>query len=451
MLKEWVEEWGLEDINFTFTGNEENILRYWKKNKSFLKKMFGGELILEKPVTYKKSNKQLERELQNGDNTAYWDFRNEVRNKINATYLDFKDPLSNLYYEIVVDSDVLASNVYNGPSFEVALPDGKELKVMKGMKAMRVLGKFAKAYGIESFEAFRLYHSSLLNDRNLHGTLCLSIHPMDYLTMSDNENKWSSCMSWSNFGLYRGGTIECMNSEYVVVAYLKSETAELPNGWNSKKWRSLFIVDKNVITSIKNYPFESPELTLAALEWLRELSPYTYGDPVKYTYFACSLAEGENFSRHIKFRCSGTMYCDFGTCAHYGCFSETENYTIDYSGPLTCMNCGEVFSSDEGSDVLCRDCSELKDCCSCGALGFRDNMTYLPVYNSYICSYCLRHDTQECAISGATFLTKDATFFPIESDGVWVGNDYLDDANYFEIDDNGETVLTLEGKEKLKN
>ena len=41
--------------------------------------------------------------------------------------------------------------------------------------------------------------------------------------MSDNNSGWESCMSWRNNGCYRRGTVEMMNSPYVIVAYLMLE------------------------------------------------------------------------------------------------------------------------------------------------------------------------------------------------------------------------------------
>ena len=58
-------------------------------------------------------------------------------------------------------------------------------------------------------------------------------------------------MSWFEKGEYRQGTVEMMNSECVVVAYLESTTnMTIRDGeWNSKRWRELFVVDENVLAN----------------------------------------------------------------------------------------------------------------------------------------------------------------------------------------------------------
>ena len=93
---------------------------------------------------------------------------------------------------------------------------------------------------LEEFEDFRIKHSRILSEKEFIGRLSLSIHPLDFMTMSDNDSDWSSCMSWRTCGSYRRGTVEMMNSPCVVVAYLSaSKPMVLDRGshfkWNIKK------------------------------------------------------------------------------------------------------------------------------------------------------------------------------------------------------------------------
>ena len=91
------------------------------------------------------------------------------------------------------------------------------------------------------FEQMRIKHSQILNKKRLKGTLCLSIHPLDYITISDNNCDWDSCMTWTGDdcpGEYRLGTLEMMNSPSVVVAYLDSKEPYHPlddgRAWSNK-------------------------------------------------------------------------------------------------------------------------------------------------------------------------------------------------------------------------
>ena len=90
--------------------------------------------------------------------------------------------------------------------------------------------------------------------------------------MSDNNEDWESCMSWTQGGEYRVGTIEMMNSPYVIVAYLKSHhNLEWADNWNSKKWRELYICSNDFVRSITGYPYKDEKITKLVLEKIREL------------------------------------------------------------------------------------------------------------------------------------------------------------------------------------
>ena len=128
-----------------------------------------------------------------------------------------------------------------------------------------------------------MWHSRILNQKYMDGELCLSIHPLDYMTMSDNDNNWDSCMKWNGVGDYRCGTVECMNAPNVLIAYLHNPDHPMNPftfkdwKWNSKKWRELFIVNEEVISEVKGYCFQDESLTNTILMWIKELAEKNLG------------------------------------------------------------------------------------------------------------------------------------------------------------------------------
>ena len=94
------------------------------------------------------------------------------------------------------------------------------------------------------------------------GYLYLSVHPMDYLTLSENAANWSSCHSLD--GDYRCGNLSYMVDNTTIVAYLATNEMQhfkcLPENvkWFSKKWRMLIHINTNsdIIYYNKQYPFE---------------------------------------------------------------------------------------------------------------------------------------------------------------------------------------------------
>jgi hypothetical protein len=253
----------------------------------------------------------------------------------------------------------------------------------------------------------------VLNQKKIKGTLCLSIHPMDYVTMSDNDHGWSSCMGWiDDPGDYRLGTIEMMNSPYVVVAYLKSDNDELYLNdefrWNSKRWRQLLVISPDLILGNKQYPYNNDELQGTAMKWLRELAlaTHNYGP---YSETAINIENrADNYidgNKAVYFNLDmDYMYNDIYDfrLAYFNPNYKKSDYSLFLSGPAVCIGCGDVIESHqvEACRVVCQNCSGEARCCSCG--DWHDVNDLYCVDGNYYCSYCY-DDLYSCDLCGAKF------------------------------------------------
>ena len=361
-----VEQYGdpvVQGSDFFDKENLSYILRFWNKEKQNLFEMFGKELILEKEVTFPMNEDELSERLHfmRRDSKFCQDFWNWYYFALTDETITIRHSVRNL---IMRD---LNNNTYSGETLFV-----KELKLHKGMKAIKALRKLNDLY-IHSphFEEFRIEHSMILNQKEIKGTLCLSIHPLDYITMSDNSYDWDSCMSWINdTGSHRHGTIEMMNSPYVVVAYLKGK--ETFYDWNDKKWRCLYIVHKDLISAIKAYPYNNKDIETCALKWLRELAEKSKFS--QYTKTAYSISSDKDIqvwrngkSAIINFSVfTNHMYNDYYS-EHLSYISTTASgrIYINFSGALNCMLCGDVYEPIDGIFVGCQECYPYFWCSNC--------------------------------------------------------------------------------------
>ena len=394
--------YGCQDIYLT--------LDEWARKKSeYLFNLFGKELILEKEVSYEKSPFEIEDELIK--NLEFVEMRSKIHQLITANKENlFKKGIS--YYDLseLISWNSLAKNKL--PELFCAvevtnMANGKTFKLEAGMKTIKAIGKVCEALEANDlFEKFRILHSQVLNQKKLTGKLCISIHPMDYMTMSDNNNGWQSCMSWSHYGEYRLGTVEMMNSPYVVVGYLKSGTENFYD-WNSKKWRSLYIVSEDFITNVKGYPFQSDSFDIEIINWLKELAitncyenDYEGLEPKLYNYTRStgqfSYRDGSeviSLGRRIAFR-TNFMYNDFGSRdGVWGIIIDKipEYYErhFYYGGRAQCMHCGEITDSFDSSEYLmCYDCDPEQRlyCEECGERLYEDDAIWHG--DSCYCSYC---------------------------------------------------------------
>lgn len=428
------------------------ILTEWERSNQNLFTLLGNSLTISKEVEFSRSQDEIHRDMfkmveehqklgrcdREGwkfvrefygwysnhfplHSHFYWSERALTPEELeeNDRNVPIRDGLSEL-----ISISTLTANVFEGDEFSIPLPDGKSLKVRKGSKVIKTLGKLAEIFNIPYFEDFRICHSLVHNQKTVKGTLTLSIHPMDYWTMSDNNCGWESCMNWRDYGGYRHGTIEMMNSPYVVVAYLASEQNMgicRDYEWNSKKWRQLFIVNKDVILGVKPYPCKNEEITDTVMMWLKSLAKenmgweYTSETPLKWTSTALfsNPADADDVQFRISFY-SNHMYTDVGCMDFHPIFLGTDLYgedipknnyatypllEINYSGAAQCINCGQIDPElGDESFLCCTTCESVVRCSECGDRINPHTAFYVGDY--CLCDYCYNEHTTECEICG---------------------------------------------------
>lgn len=416
IISEWIKMYGVSRRDYNSFPVEEinlaNVLRAWDTNKSeHLWHLLGKQFIIEREVSYQRPDALLDQQLDDAMNhSKMYDFRDKL-------YIEFENLFQYFSSEFhclrrLFDVSTLRENHYSGASCRI-IKDDLHIDVMSGAKPMKVFNKLAKYFHLENeFEAFRIEHSQILNQKTLTGTLCLSIHPFDFMTMSDNSYNWDSCMNWEHPGCYRTGTIEMMNSPYMVLAYLKGSDPYRVGSYQwegNKKWRQLIVVHPHAITDIKGYPYHSDALSSMALDWIRELASVNLGwnvsyDPIEYNpYEYFSHKDGHTYLYDFSFT---RMYNDFCTSNtnHKIIIPQgwqTEEYEKEYielSGPNICVCCGEEWDPCEGNEdmVMCWDCDPGPRCSCCNELLCDDESYY--VDGDCLCPVCYDEYADWCPI-----------------------------------------------------
>lgn len=449
LIYEWCTSYGAEPQDIKLT------LKEWNKSKKTLLKALGGNLRVEFPISVRMEEffyyKKLEQVYKpfcvrkKGDLLSWVKNHNkthefidalglDIYNNENITGKDLSYISSYLSYTSIREGKILSSDyIFTGGVKE-------SLKIPQGTKIMRAIRKVLEYYNLEeSLKYFNKWRDdiSLVNtDKNIDGTLVFSIHPIDYMTMSDNNSNWTSCMSWQGSGAYSAGTIEMMNSNLAIVAYLKNEDAtfvfngkEIPN----KTWRTLVFAHKDLLLVGKNYPFNSKKVEEIILDKMQELLynnlkwKYQYK---KQKYFELSKYSGRNsyirdclerkhyyYNRHhqIFVYTDIAMYNDFieDTCTEYICCRNYVNKSLylNLCGKLTCLCCGDVIYDKHSDDFYYDDVHSNKKCCDkclkkykcacCGSFHLHDEHNLYKVDNVYprigypenkICKSCLQSE-----------------------------------------------------------
>jgi len=443
----------------------EQWLQSWSHSKQKLYKLLGNQFIKKIPYVYEK-----ERDI------IRVDFLKLLReDAFKANYHNFYNNVVILLYNkgvFDVDQKQFFNHLMDADNFvndKIAYslkykPEGaqKMLQISVGTKPIRAIGKvidyFKDVYDFDkdAFEEFKKKHSLVLNDKTVSGMVNISIHPLDFMTMSDNQSNWSSCMNWKDHGCYHVGTVEMMNSNNVVCCYLdnpknpfyfKEGQEEAPYIWNNKKWRQLFYVTKDIIMSGTAYPYENKETSLFILDeikklaienlnWSYDFGPELYQD-MKYVYSNSRMENQRKWMRapsrtknNIIWDTKG-MYNDMLNKPNdpYYCYRNKVNNTKIYSvsGKAPCLVCGKQVIKLNNDDryeyyndrysytgqVICHDCIKEYSCDFCNknfmtSPGKNNIMTF---YNFHgyrgngthklrICLNCIKQSLRICPCCG---------------------------------------------------
>ena len=424
-ITEYIEQWGGINSPIKLKAPLDYILREWNKSKQTLFNIFGEKLMLEKEIQVEDGDNKKISEINNylSSLNPGTNFINSVRKlfEFNSTYFE------NTYatYNLTRANQLFTNRV--AKEFSYRNKDGKIVKVPEGAKVMRVLQKIAKEFDLPDFEIFRNHISRITEIRKSKIKFTLSIHPLDYMTMSDNANGWESCMNWTQGpGSYRAGTIEMMNSPVVVVAYITTKPYYPANTfieWTSKSWRELIIVHPNTICSVKSYPYYNIAFDKALVNWLADLVEektewrYNRKKPQE-SLESCSdikaWQDKEDKDNHflLDFE-TNEMYNDFGNTDNYGIFSinppdnKYHTFTINYSGLMTCMCCGESnYYSDDTEAVICEDCEPSIYCYCCGERVNANDA--IEVDGEWVCEDCY-NDLHRCMCCEDAHFEDDLT------------------------------------------
>lgn len=134
----------------------------------------------------------------------------------------------------------------------------------RGMKIIKAF-KYFFSNDMETLKRLQDEASAILNEDKIEGKFCVSIHPLDYISISDNDHNWHSCHAMNSD--YRAGNLCYMADRHTVVCYVKTgEDRKISNfpdevPWNSKKWRMLLFFDigGDFVMAGKQYPLQSGE------------------------------------------------------------------------------------------------------------------------------------------------------------------------------------------------
>ena len=392
----------------------DTLFEDWLEAKRDIIEAFGGELIKEVPTPV---NFHLDAKTRK---TYFNDFVSHVQTVYgNRSLVDFLNANADGFYDNTV---------------QVAY-EAEDFKIPEGMKIIKAFKFFEK--NKQALEDLQNQASQLIQEDLIEGTLCFSVHPLDFLSISVNTYNWRSCHALD--GEFRAGNLSYMCDKSTIVCYLRgADNVNIPMfppevKWNSKKWRVLFYLSDgwDMIFASKPYPFISKAGLNIALEhllpalklehaylsdwhsdylstfqrengtdvWLK--SPYV---PVARQLIALDemVLEPENPLHFNDVLRSSTYKKPYYTVKDGLWWYEGNNKPIFHIGKdIKCLCCGEKRILD--SELMaCRTCAdtynlygeEVAICDCCGSHVHEDEFVW--VQDQIVCDRCFRNECFMC-------------------------------------------------------
>ena len=300
--------------------------------------------------------------------------------------------------------------------------------------------------------------SEIIQEDKISGRLCLSVHPLDYLSSSENTHNWRSCHALD--GEYMAGNLSYMVDDCTLVCYLKSEKDDfLPRfpthiPWNNKKWRVLLHIPRNSSMLIlgRQYPFFAEQaagfitqklLPICGLfemgttwtSWTSETVSNVNLNDQTFFLWEKYIPVGGTLKTYQDLIVPGDHALNFNDLLNSSCYTPMYCYTIEpdeyrdswsnvrskygisttqfvVGGPVRCLKCGKNIVHNSAT-VLCDDCEEKYGhlnnddfgyCSICGRHISTENGMW--VDDRFVCMDCAA-DAEECDRCGSTYWRED--------------------------------------------
>lgn len=331
---------------------------------------------------------------------------------------------------------------YLPDDFDVGYLDSLSgVKCTPGQKTSRVINKVCQQFGVTMEAEFNARFAELadtLNPIDIPRVASLSVHPCDYLEMSNTRNSWSSCHNLYD-GCYRAGTLSYLLDETSMI-FSTVEQDWIPPLYEAPKvTREVFCYASGILLQSRLYPNYMDTKTAGVYRNLVQAAIALCKGAPNFWTLKTDIGTIEEYVD----TCPGSshytdyIYSDYNPTLSLLKSEDTSGLSITVGKEARCINCYSTV--DEDDTLWCFDCEEGYTCASCGCTISGDDVhsvgdnTYcedcvfycercgeyvleelVPVYNIrgstiYVCQDCYEDYAGECEECGDSYLSQCLT------------------------------------------
>lgn len=264
-----------------------------------------------------------------------------------------------------------------------------------GQKTSRIINAICKRYGADKHPEYNARFAKLadsLNPMQVKRTALLSVHPCDYLEMSNRDNSWNSCHCLDD-GEYHGGTLSYMNDGCSMIFYTVDDDVTGDFHKAPKRTRQVFCYSNGILLQSRLYPQTDDN---EAREIYRNIVQCTIAECLKLPNLWTLKREHDEVSRRVSTHNDALHYRDYEYKSYKPNISLLKDVNVGGDGfilvghTVYCLDCCEPVS--EANTTYCDSCSDngYVICEDCGYHLHEDDAHYIDghYYCNDCCSYC---------------------------------------------------------------
>ena len=388
----------LRDINFNTISNPSRLpYQVWEENKQqFLFSLLRQQLIYSVPTEVSMTEEELYYKIKESGvrYTLQQQFKPEFARILTTMSSELNENekiIEKCLFDLLNVNILARQRIEEDYAFDW---NGKRVKFNKGTKVTKLFRFFVNE---SELDALIKKYATIFNQKTIKGDLCLSVHPLDYFSVSDNQCGWNSCFSVHD-GSYRISTTGLLTSPNTMVAYLSSgdveyEAYDMSMTWNNKKWRTYVTMshDQKTFHIGREYPYSNPSLRQKVVEMIAELTGWEY----------------QEADREIYINTPDAFYND-GFYHLYEATNIEEDERVDeldVAEDCYCMECGTTYDLEGVNGICCISCHPechedyMGTCTLCDTHIFDyEDYSYIISRGEYVCECCSPKLTycQEC-------------------------------------------------------
>lgn len=256
------------------------------------------------------------------------------------------------------------------------------IKCASGQKTSRILGRLCNQFGVSSHSRYNSVFARLadaFNPLQVQKTGVLSVHPCDFLEMSNKDNTWSSCHGLDHGG-YQSGCLSYLADSVSMIFFTVDDDVKSDFHKHPKRSRQIFCYTDNLLLQSRLYPDDNDESS----EQYRGLVQKAIADCLGAPNLWTTKAKPDETKAYFLTVEGSRQYPDYNYYSRISLLKGVATHgNLSIGHPSLCVCCGQPFRDGR---LKC-SCQNLVVCADCGETVPASAARYME--GAYYCNTCL--------------------------------------------------------------